>query len=248
MNIDILKNSLRAIKIITFPLFLLIILGLFFISIKQNNILVRQGWSLLSVEIMIVILAFLYWGFERGRVSSREVAIIATLGTIAAVGRISLAALPSIQPATFLVIISGFVFGPRAGFMVGSTTALVSNFFLGQGPWTPWQMFTWGLAGTSAGLVKIIFPAIGKKGMAMFSFFWGYLFGWLMNLWFWTAFIHPLNWSSFIATCAASFWFDTLHALGNALFYILFGASFIKILKRFQRKLITENIIPGNIN
>lgn len=222
---------------IMFPLALVLILGLLLESIWGNNFLARQGWGLLSLEIVIIALALLYWGFEQGRLSSREVAVIAMLGTIAAVGRIPFTVLPNIQPTTFMVIISGFVFGPRAGFMVGSTAALVSNFFLGQGPWTPWQMFTWGLAGTSAGAIKMICPHIGSRGMAVFSFLWGYLYGWIINLWLWTTFVSPLNWPSFVATCAASFWFDTFHALGNTLFYLFFGPSFVKLLKRFRRKL-----------
>jgi len=153
------------------------------------------------------------------------------------VGRVSFAALPTVQPTTFIVIVSGFVFGPRAGFMVGSTAGLVSNFFLGQGPWTPWQMFAWGLAGASAGLLKIICPGIKTRGLSVFNFFWGYFFGLVMNLWFWTAFIQPLTWQSFVAVYAAGLWFDTFHAAGNVVFYLVFGAGFTKILQRFRRKL-----------
>ena len=222
---------------IALPVILVIITGLLLAGIKQDNFVARQGWGLLSAEIMVIALAFFYWGFEQGRTSSREIALIAVLGAVSAVGRIPFAALPNVQPTTFMVIVSGFVFGPRAGFMVGSTAALVSNFFLGPGPWTPWQMFTWGLAGASVGVIKMIFPGIGTRGMSVFNFIWGYLFGWIMNLWFWTAFIQPLNWQSFVATYGASFWFDTFHAAGNAAFYLFFGAGFTKILRRFRRKL-----------
>lgn len=237
MSTGIYNNKPNPMLKIPPPFFLLIILGLLFAGIKQNNFVARQGWGLLSAEIMIATLAFFYWGFEQGKISSREIALIAVLATVAALGRIPFAGLPNVQPTTFMVIISGYVFGSRAGFMVGSTAALVSNFFLGQGPWTPWQMFAWGLAGTSAGLIKMVYPNIGPKSMLVFNFIWGYLFGWIMNVWFWTAFIQPLNWQSFIATCAASFWFDTFHAVGNTIFYLLFGAGFIKILQRFRRKL-----------
>lgn len=229
-------------KKIMFPICLLLVLLLLLGSVREDNFIARQGWGLLSLEIIIIALALFYWGFEQGRASSREVAVIAMLGTIAAAGRIPFAALPSIQPTTFMVIISGFVFGPRAGFMVGSTAALVSNLFLGQGPWLPWQMFAWGLAGTSAGVIKTICPHTGSKGMALFCFLWGYLFGWMMNLWSWLTFVHPLTWQTYIAYAAASFWFDTFHAVGNAAFCLCFGPSFLKILKRFRRKLEIVNI------
>lgn len=126
--------------------------------------------------------------------------------------------------------------GSRWG-MVGSTAALVSNFFLGHGPWTLWQMLGWGLAGISAGLLRKLCPRIGTAGMTLFCFAWGYLYGWIINLWFWTGFLHPLNWESLLAACAASFWFDTLHALGNAVFYLTLGHRIIKILERFRKKI-----------
>lgn len=203
----------------------------------------RPDWGLLSMGIIMVALVLFYWRFERYTITAREVALIAALATIAAVSRIPFAPLPSIQPTTFIVIISGFVLGPPAGFMVGSTAALVSNFFLGQGPWTPWQMWGWGLAGLLAGFIKITFPNTGSRGLLIFCFFWGYIFGWTMNLWSWMAFFHPLSWTSFIATCAASFWFDTLHAVGNVAFYWLFGPTFLKILRRYSRKLRVRQIL-----
>mgnify|MGYP005833284569 CR=1 FL=1 len=233
---------MKARKIIL-PFFLILLLGLIIAgSMLGTGFFGRQDWGLLSAEILFILLVLFFWVFEEGKTSAREIALIAVLGAVAAVGRIPFAALPNVQPATFVVIVSGFVLGPRAGFMVGSTAALVSNFFLGQGPWTPWQMFAWGLAGSSAGVLKYVFPGTGSKGMIVFNFIWGYLFGWMMNLWFWTAFTHPPNWKTFLATCAASFWFDTFHALGNALFCIVFGTGLIKILKRMQRKLTVEDI------
>ncbi|MEG6521819.1 ECF transporter S component [Desulfotomaculum sp. 1211_IL3151] len=224
------------------PIFLVIVLGLLLVSINNNNLVAKQGWGMLSFEILMIALIFLYWGFEQREDTAREIAFITVMVAIAAVGRIPFAALPGVTPTTFIVIISGFVLGPNAGFMIGSTAALVSNFFLGQGPWTPWQMFSWGLAGASAGLLKGVYPNIGIKGLAFFNFIWGYLFGCIMTLWSWAAFIQPLNWQSFVLTYAASFWFDTFHAVGNIVFCLLFGANFVKILKRFQRKLRVSSI------
>jgi len=194
-------------------------------------------WSLLSATIVCATILFSYWAFEKSRSSTREIAVIAVLGAIAALGRVSLAALPNIQPVTFLVIVSGYVFGARAGFMVGSTAALTSNFFLGHGPWTPWQMFAWGLAGFSAACFRAAFPCAGKWAMAFFQFIWGYLFGCIMNIWTWTAFIQPLSWHTFLATWAASLWFDTFHAAGNVLFYLFFGTGVIKVLQRVKKKI-----------
>ncbi|MDD4239686.1 MAG: ECF transporter S component [Desulfotomaculaceae bacterium] len=219
-----------------FPLFLIGVAGLLTFSVFTDSPL-KQNWGMLSAAILLVAILFLYWGFEISPASTREIAIIAVLGAIAALGRVSLAALPNIQPVTFLVLVSGYVFGARTGFMVGSTAALASNFFLGQGPWTPWQMFAWGLAGSSAAYFRAIIPDVWKWPMVIFQFTWGYFFGCIMNIWTWTAFITPLSWQSFLATYAASLWFDTLHAVGNVLFYLFLGSGVIKVLQRVKRKL-----------
>lgn len=203
-----------------------------------------RSWGLLAATILGAALFFCYLGFESSPASAREIGLIAVLGGIAAVGRVPFAALPGIQPVTFLVVVSGFVFGPRAGFMVGSTAALVSNFFLGQGPWTPWQMLTWGLAGITAGLLRWLVPQPKMAGMVLFCFVWGYLYGGIMDIWFWTAFVQPLTWKSFLASWAASFWFDTLHAVGNAGFYLLLGPRLIGVLERFRKKMQIEIVEP----
>ncbi|MGB9662956.1 MAG: ECF transporter S component [Moorellaceae bacterium] len=207
------------------------------LSFKRYMLLWSLQGGLVATAFIFVVLALMYLGFELSSASSREIGVVAVLGTLAAVGRIPFAALPNVQPTTFLVIVSGLVFGPQAGFMVGSTAAVVSNFFLGQGPWTPAQMLAWGLAGVTAGLLGSRGARLGHWPMALFCLVWGYIYGWIMNLWFWTAFVYPLTWQSFLATCAASFWLDTAHAAGNAGLYLLLGPRTIKILKRFSRRL-----------
>ncbi|MDD4802130.1 MAG: ECF transporter S component [Syntrophomonas sp.] len=221
--------------------------GLLAFAAWLADVMVQPNWGMLSLAIITAILLFLYLSFEEGRVSAREIAVIAVLGALAAAGRVPLAAVPSVQPTTFLVIISGYIFGARAGFMVGSTAALASNLFLGQGPWTIWQMFAWGLAGFSAGLFRYILPNGGWRSMAAFQFGWGYIFGWIMNLWTWLAFIAPLTWQSLLATCAASFWFDSLHAAGNLIIYLLIGRGVAKALERAKRKLEFSYLQVENI-
>ncbi|MEW6572990.1 MAG: ECF transporter S component [Bacillota bacterium] len=234
------------IRKLTLPLLLLALFVLLVCSLRGKGLVTGQGWGLISTVMVGVALILFYTAYGRSRGLHREVAVISVLGTIAALGRVCCTALPGIQPTTFIVIISGFVFGPRAGFLVGSTAALVSNFFLGQGPWTPWQMFYWGLAGVSAGLWGMVWPTSNIRSLAFFNLLWGYIFGWGMNLWFWTYFLHPLNWKAFIAACVASFWFDTLHAVGNVLFCLILGWNTVQVLQRFQRKLTVQIIKAGS--
>lgn len=192
----------------------------------------------MAAAVAVGVLFLFFWTFEVSRTGSREVAVIAALAAVAAVLRLPFAGIPGLQPTTMLVAVTGLAFGWRAGCAVGATAALVSNFFLGQGPWTPWQMLAWGLVGaTAAVLGKARKAGWGRLWVAGFLFVWGYLYGAVMNLWFWLTFVSPLSPSSFAAVEAASFWFDTLHAAGNVLFYLLAGPDLVRVLHRFRNRM-----------
>ena len=123
--------------------------------------------------------------------------------------------------------------------MIGSLAAFTSNLFLGQGPWTPWQMIAWGLAGVSGGIVGMMKgqEAVSRWLLATAAFLWGFIFGAILNLWHWLTFVYPLTLSSYLATMLTGIWFDAVHSVGNAFFTILLGDELIKLLKRFKRRL-----------
>lgn len=206
-------------------------------SIMPNSPFNEINWALLSVFIVGIAILMFFISFERKRIDPKEMALIATMASIAGISRIPFAVIMSVQPTTFIVMITGYVFGGHTGFITGAVAALVSNFFLGQGPWTPWQMFCWGFCGFLAGLIGKISNKFNLKAFAVIAFICGYLFGWTMNIWHWIGFVYPLTVKTFLATYIASFPFDTLHAVGNVVFSIIFGESFYLILKRFKRRL-----------
>jgi len=193
-----------------------------------------MNWGLIATILVVLAIIAFFFEFEAAAVSSKEIALVAMLGTISAVLRIPFAAAPSLQPCTYLITCSGYVFGPVAGFMVGAITALVSNFFLGQGPWTPYQMFAWGLVGVTATYLRKF--NLNLKWLIAFGIIWGYLFGWIANVWFWSSFVYPLTFKTFIVAQLNSIWFDTFHAIGNAIFLGLFGTKTIAILERYKKR------------
>src|SRR4029450_12893857 len=89
---------------------------------------------------------------ETGPNASKEIVLVATLAAVAAAGRVLFVAVPGVQPVTVTTVASGAALGPRAGFATGALAALASNFFLGQGWWTPWQMLGWGACGVAGGV------------------------------------------------------------------------------------------------
>src|SRR5579875_4102432 len=127
-----------------------------------------MSWQLGAFAILALGLAAGFVWYERSRPDARIVALVATLAAFAALGRIAFAALPNVKPTTDIVLVSGYALGGAPGFVVGATAGLTSNFFFGQGPWTPWQMAAWGLTGLfGAGLAGLTRGRIKRWPLAL---------------------------------------------------------------------------------
>ena len=174
--------------------------------------------------------------YERTRGGARELGLVAVLVAAATAGRIAFAAIPSAQPVTAIAIVTGVALGPRAGAAVGAGAALLSNTFLGQGPWTPWQMLLWGLAGASGGWLA---PLLRRSRIALMAFggAWGLVFGAGMDVWQLAAFGPALTLPAFIAVHARAVLFDLVHALTNVILLGVAGMPLIALLDRSARRM-----------
>ncbi|MDR0518614.1 MAG: ECF transporter S component [Clostridiales Family XIII bacterium] len=119
------------------------------------NVLAFDGRAYYVTALAIITLSMLPFAvaFEGRKPQARELVVIAVLVAITVAGRAAFFMVPQFKPVVALVIISGAALGPMSGFVVGSLSGFVSNFIFGQGPWTPWQMFAFGMIGFIAGLV-----------------------------------------------------------------------------------------------
>lgn len=211
--------------------------------------------AMLTLVILVSLFAVLLLLIEKSKMDEKVIAVTATLGAFAAIARIPFSVIPNVQPTTFLVMLSGYVFGMRVGFLTGVIAAVLSNMYLGQGPWTIWQMFAWGLSGCTGGLLGRFFETKEKRGAGSllstrgrrFAFIfvcalWGFLFDWIMNLWIFLGLGSFMNWGSFLALCASSIAFDIAHSVGNFLFASLFAVSFAKIFVRYHQKLTVTRL------
>jgi energy-coupling factor transport system substrate-specific component len=174
---------------------------------------------------------------DAGPQSAKEVTLIATLAAAAAAGRVLMAPIPDVQPVTVIVVVTGVALGMRAGIAVGASAAFVSNFFLGQGPWTPWQMLAWGACGAVGAAMA---PVLHRRlPLAVTCFLLGYAYGFVLDFWNWYGF-YPHTWSSFLARQAAGFPFDTAHAVGNFALAFAAGPELRRLLERYGNRLHTE--------
>jgi len=168
-------------------------------------------------------------------VPAQELALIAALAALASASRVLFASIPNFKPVTFVVLVSGVGLGPGPGFMIGATTALLSNFFFGQGPWTPWQMLGWGLVGVVGGL-------LGRRGriprrwtLIVVGVVLAVAFDWLVSIWMFLSF-SAHTWEALLALYAQGLAFDAVHAVATALFCGLFGVQAATIIARYRRR------------
>ena len=186
--------------------------------------------SIVALAGLVALLAGLAL-YERGRSGSREIGLVAVLIAAASAGRVLFVVVPGAQPVTAIAIIAGVALGPRAGIAVGAGSALVSNAFLGQGPWTPWQMLLWGLAGLLGGLLA---PALRRSRGALVAVGVGVslVFGALMDVWQLATFGPALTLTAFAAVHVRAIPFDLAHAIATAAVLGLAGPALIALVDR----------------
>jgi hypothetical protein len=197
-----------------------------------------MSWQASSLVLLALALAAGFAWYEREKPPARVLAVVAALAALAVVGRLAFAAIPNVKPTTDIVLFAGYALGAVPGFAVGAVTAIVSNIFLSQGPWTVWQMAGWGAVGVGgAALARVLrgrepnrFVLAAVCGVA------GLLFGAWMDIYQWT-FAARQDLDTYIAISGTSLPYNLAHAIGNVVFCLLLGPAFLRALARYRRRL-----------
>ena len=194
-----------------------------------------------SYSIISILLAFLacipfFLSFEKKRPKAREIIIIAVMSAISTVGRFVFAIIPGFKPVTAITVITGISMGPEAGFLTGAMSAIVSNMFFGQGPWTPFQMLTWGLIGYLAGLLGKLNIMQNKIVLSIYGIFSGVVFSLVMDMWVVMSIDNSFNVARYLATVATSLPFMIEYAISNVIFLLVLGRPIGKKLERIKLK------------
>ena len=193
--------------------------------------------ALLTLVVSLLCLLVFFAGFERSRPPLKQIMPTVVLAALAAAGRMIFAPIPDFKPVSAIAIISGAVFGKRCGFMVGALAALVSNFFFGQGPWTPWQMYAWGLIGYGAGILA----SRGAFDRPAVLYAYGFLapllgYGLILNSWYVVGFVVPLTLPGALAAYAAGLPLDLVHGTATVVFLSALYLPWRRKLMRIKRK------------
>jgi energy-coupling factor transport system substrate-specific component len=194
-------------------------------------------WQLASFGILAFGIAAGFAWYERSRPSARVLALVAAMAALAVVGRLAFAAFPNVKPTTDIVLLAGYALGGAPGFAVGAITPVVSNIFMGHGPWTPWQMVAWGGVGIFGAVLARVTRGreLGRLPLALACAFAGAAFGAVMDTYQWTLAAEQ-DAATWIAVSVSSLPYNLAHVFGNVVFCLLIGPGLLRALSRYRRR------------
>ena len=200
----------------------------------------QTAFAMLAV--VVLVLAMFFAGYEASRPGLRQIMPTLVLAALAAAGRILFGPIPDFKPVSAIAIIAGVTLGRRNGFMVGALAALTSNFFFGQGMWTPWQMYAWGLVGYvggalgQAGAFERADGTVRKPALMFYGFASGLLYGAVINTYDIIGFVQPLTWPGAVARLATAVPFDLMHSVSTCVFLAALYKPWCRRITRVVRK------------
>jgi energy-coupling factor transport system substrate-specific component len=161
-------------------------------------------------------------------------AVVAVMAALAALGRDAFAALPDVKPITAMTLVVGYALGPLPGFTVGALGMLVSNFMLGQGPYTPWQMAAWGMVGLAgAALGRLSGRGLGRVPLALACGLAALAAKEVMNVYTWTLGASHTP-AAFLAVAGQAVSYDVTDMVASFLFALAFAPELARVLARMR--------------
>lgn len=210
---------------------LIIVFGILFLN--------DRSYYFIALCIILLAMVPFFMIFEHRRPQAREVVVIAVMASLAVAGRAAFFMIPQVKPITAIIMITGICLGPEAGFLTGALAGFASNFFFGQGPWTPWQMFAFGLMGFLAGItfygrrkcgdVKWIVCLFG--GVVTFL-----VYGGIMDTASLLMYTKTLSKEALMTMYISGIPFNLIHAISTAVFLFVLERPFSKKLNRVKVK------------
>ena len=201
---------------------------------------VMEDRPYMAVSILLILYAMVpfFTSFEKRKPKAREIVILAVLIAVGTVGRAAFFMLPNFKPVLAIVIIAGVALGRESGFLVGALTAFVSNFLMGQGPWTPWQMIAMAIVGYLAGLIFHRFSdRINKWVLAIFGAIAAFvIYGIIVDFWTIISMTPDPTWQTLVMVYSAAAYFNVIHAAATVIFILLLAKPMIEKLERVKIK------------
>jgi energy-coupling factor transport system substrate-specific component len=210
----------------------------------------RTALLVFSASVVLILIALI--SEAQMGLTAQTIAMIGTLVGLNTILRVIETIIPlpgGFSPIFLLIILVGYTFGARLGFLMGALTMLVSGPLTagGLGPWTPYQMITAGWAGMGAAWLphkKLAIPSL-----VLYGTIWGWIYGALTSIYFWPYALNApdigwetgLGWIETLVRYSryyivSSLVWDSTRAIGNFLLMLTLGPPLKKVLERFRRR------------
>ncbi|MCR5824769.1 MAG: ECF transporter S component [Lachnospiraceae bacterium] len=175
-----------------------------------------KSYAFVSLAVALLSCVLFVAGFEKKRTGTGRMALVAVLVALTVTGRF----IPYFKPVAALTVITGMYLGGEAGFLVGAMAAVISNFYFGQGPWTPFQMLAWGMIGFIAGLFCDILKR-GKLPLIIYGVFSGIFFSFVMDVWTVLWYNRTFDGSMYLAAIVTALPYTVIYAVSNVFFLLI---------------------------
>lgn len=195
----------------------------------------NSRYDIASLIIAVLATAAFVMRFEKNKSNGKLVAVIAVMTALSVAGRFVFSPIPFFKPVTAIVVITALYFGGECGFIVGAFSALLSNFYFGQGPWTPFQMMVWGLVGLFSGLLAR-FIVKNRITLSVWGVLSGVFYSMIMDIWTTLWADGGFNLSRYIFYVSSSLPIMVVYAVSNVIFLILLTKPIGKKLNRIKVK------------
>jgi energy-coupling factor transport system substrate-specific component len=195
-------------------------------------------WQVATFVLLGAVVAGGFAWYERSRPPARLVALVAALAALAVAGRLVLTPLPNVVATTDIALITGYALGAAPGFAVGALAAPVSNIWLGQGPWTAWEMAGWGLVGLGGAWVAVVSGRrLNRLGLAAVCGFAGLAYGALLDYSVMVTYGGEQSLDRYLALSARGVPFNLAHMAGNVAIALAAGPALVRMISRFRSRL-----------
>jgi energy-coupling factor transport system substrate-specific component len=196
------------------------------------------SWQAVTFALLALVVFGGFAWYERSRPPARLIALVAALAALAIAGRLVLTPIPNVVASTDIALITGYALGAAPGFAVGALVAPVSNIWLGQGPWTAWEMAGWGLVGLAgAWLALLTNRRLGRIGLAVVCALAGLAYGALQDLSVMVTYGGEQSLDRYLALSARGIPFNVAHATGNFAIALMAGPALVRMISRFRTRL-----------
>lgn len=216
--------------------FLLLLAGIPLLILLGVTAWNDRRYQLVSMGIAVLSVIPFFMTFERKEANTRKLVLVAVLTAISVAGRFIFGPVPFFKPVAAVTVMTAMYFGPEAGFLTGAFSAIVSNMFFGQGPWTPFQMFAWGMIGFLAGLLNSRGWMKKRAMLVGYGVFSGIMYSFVMDIWTVLNYDGSFGMAGYLAALASALPVTAVYCVSNVIFLLALEKPVGERLTRIKKK------------